>query len=147
MTEREAQEIVRMVESTWRIDFGQDGRKLWKRMLYDYDAALAVDAAALLSQRQRERPTVADLRAMIQKLRTDRAPKGLPETTGKKGMPEWVSIWDWCRNHREPRYLLPFPQQEPHVDSTETISMEKYDELREEWIKAGSPKGQTFATA
>lgn len=139
LTDREAQEIVRMVESTWRVDFREDGRKMWKRMLYDFDPVIATDAVAQLSQRQRERPTVADLRGMIQKIVRDRMPPGLPEPKGKDA-PEWAWVWSWCRFFRQPRFLLPFPQQEPYVDPSETIPMVRYEELHEEWVKAGRPK-------
>jgi hypothetical protein len=128
-----------MVESTWRVDFGPEGRKMWKRMLYDHDPVIATDAVAQLSQRQRERPTVADLRGMIQKIVRDRMPPGLPEPKGKAA-PEWAWVWSWCRFFRQPRFLIPFPQQEPHVDSSETIAIAKYEELLAEWTEAGKPK-------
>ena len=147
MTEREAQEIVRMVESGWTVDFGQEGRKMWKRMLYNFDPAIGTEAVIKLSERQRQRPTIADLRGMILKIMTDRTPKGVPLDLPKNQMPEWVNVWDWCRNERQPRFMLPFPQQEPYVDPTETITPEQYDELREEWIKAGAPKGRTLVGA
>lgn len=129
-----------MVESTWRVDYGVDGRKMWKRMLYDHDPEIATDAVAKLSQRQRERPTVADLRGMIQKLVRDRMPRGLPEPKRGEAAPEWVWVWSWCHFRRQPRLLISFPQEEGHVDPTEMISRERYEELREEWITAGSPK-------
>lgn len=131
-----------MVESAWQCDFGQDGRKLWKDMLYEHDAELATKAVARLSKTMSQRPRIADLRQMIFHLRADERAKmpGIPEPKYGTEPPEWVWVWSFCRHMRSPRFYIPFPQQEPYVDPSETISRERFDELREEWLQAGSPK-------
>lgn len=72
MEPREAQEIIRMVESSWLCDFGPAGRELWRQMLEPYDAELATRAVAEMARHplpgNRARPTVADLRAVIVRL-------------------------------------------------------------------------------
>lgn len=112
MEEREAQEIIRMVESAWRVDYGSEGRKLWRQMLYPYDAALATKAAAQLSQRQRERPTVADLRQTILMLRKreieENSWRELPPE--KLSQPAWVKRWERARTAGDFRI---FPEQIP----------------------------------
>lgn len=138
-----------MIESAWQCDYGMDGRRLWKQMLYNHEPEIAVAAVARLSERQRERPRVADLRQMITHMKADirdRTP-GIPEPKYGTEPPEWVWVWSWCRHIRAPRFFLPFPQQQPHVDETDVINQERYDELREEWIKDGSPRRAPWKTA
>lgn len=131
-----------MIESAWQCDYGVDGRKLWKQMLYDHDAEMATKAVAKLSERQRARPMVADLRQMLSHLKADMQDRfpGIPAPQYGTKPPDWVWVWAWCRHMRAPRHYLPFPQQLPYVDETQVITREAYDELYEEWVAAGSPK-------
>jgi hypothetical protein len=146
MTEREAQEVTRMVESGWNVDFGIDGRRLWAQMLYQFDAELATMAVAEMSKHplpaNRSRPQVADLRGTILKIRADQAAKALPRqtTSREKGTPEWVFVWSWARSQRAPRCLVPFPQQDGFVEPDMMMSMAEYEKLRDEWLAAGGPK-------
>lgn len=67
---------------------------------------------------------------------------GLPEGP-RKGIPEWVKVWWWARQAREPREERPFPQQAgPNDPADAFISQGAYDELKGEWILAGSPDFQ-----
>lgn len=67
---------------------------------------------------------------------------GLPEGP-RKGIPEWVKVWWWARNAREPREPREFPQQaHPDAPAGAYISQPEYDELKGEWILAGSPDFQ-----
>lgn len=117
MTPREAQELVRMVESNWMCDFGERGRELWRKLLEPYDAELATRAIAELAKMplpgNRARPTVADLRGVIVRLRrieydTSAWREGLP--SGPLARPEWVSRWTRARAAGDHR---PFPEQVP----------------------------------
>jgi hypothetical protein len=113
---REAQEIIRMVESSWLCDFGPAGRELWRQMLEPYDAELATRAVAEMARHplpgNRARPTVADLRAVIVRLaRTEHELEGwreLPPSPLPK--PEWVSRWTRARAAGDRRM---FPEQVP----------------------------------
>jgi hypothetical protein len=110
--DREAQEIVRMVESAWRIDYGPEGRKLWRDMLLPYKPDLAVRATAILSQRQRERPTIADLRQVILSLRKQEIEaEGWRQLPAEKPVkPAWVKRWEKARAAGDTRV---FPEQIP----------------------------------
>jgi hypothetical protein len=147
MDERAAQEIVRMVESGWSCDFGMQGRTLWCRMLYDYDAELATQAVVEMSRNPlpggRFKPQVSDLRQIILSLKRGAAvPTQLEE--GKRGVvaPEWFHVWNFARQIRDPREERSFPQQEGHGDPTNMMSKVEYETLRKEWIAAGRPKSK-----
>lgn len=60
MTEREAQEVVRMVESNWRFDLGT-ARALWREELVRFDAEVATKAVAKLARELHRRPDLSDL--------------------------------------------------------------------------------------
>lgn len=81
MNEREAQHIVRLVEAGWRMDLGEDGRELWRRMLSHHDPEVAEEALELLTAEQSQRPSISDLRQMIYRVRTDR------QATPSRGLP------------------------------------------------------------
>lgn len=110
MEEREAQEIVRMVESAWRVDYGEQGRRLWRDMLLPYGPELATKATAQLAQRQRERPTIADLRQVILSLRRQEIDReGWRELPPEKPIrPEWVARWERAHAVGDDRV---FPEQ------------------------------------
>ena len=104
MEERDAQELVRMVESGWRMDLGKEGREMWRRMLRPYDAAMATRALVHLVEHQSERPAIADLRAAILKLRTDeRKAETLPARESK---PPWVLCHTAARALGDQRYFV-----------------------------------------
>ena len=149
MTEQEAQEIVRMVEVTWRMDLKAEGRVAWRRMLYPYDPEIATRALAELSAQMNERPYPADLRSRILKVKADRATaeaKPLAIDAGKRGTaaPEWVWVWNWARSQRDPRLDTPFPQQRDWVDPRgPMLSTTEYEAVREEWLAAGAPRASS----
>lgn len=149
MNEREAQEVTRMVESGWSCDFGMQGRTLWCRMLYDYDAELATNAVVEMSRNPlpggRFKPQVSDLRAIILAfIRKTATPESIDD--GKRGVnaPEWYHVWFWARRLRDPVDDRSFPQQEGHVDPMSMMTMDEYEVLRKEWIKAGKPKSRNL---
>lgn len=67
MTGREAQEVVRMVESNWRFDLGP-ARALWREELLPFDAELATKAVAKLARELHRRPDLSDLRDLLIRL-------------------------------------------------------------------------------
>lgn len=145
MTEREAQEIVRMVESGWSCDFSPAGRMLWAQMLGPYDPELATKAVIEMSKfplpDNRFKPQVSDLRTIIVSLRnsTQRAEIAVQ---GKWGTapPEWVWVWSWARWMRVPPEDRFFPQQDVFANPDNTMSKEDYGLLLDEWKKEGSPR-------
>lgn len=66
--------------------------------------------------------------------------RGLPEPPREKGVPEWVQVWWWARHARDPRVEKAMPQQAGPTDPANAfMSQAEYDELRAEWVLAGSP--------
>lgn len=145
MNEREAQEITRMVESGWSCDFGAQGRTLWCRMLYPFEAELATLAVVEMSEHPlpggRFTPQVSDLRAIIISRRSRSRPKEIA-VGGKWGEapPEWVWVWSWARFRKDPSDERAFPQQDGFSNPDNRMSMQEYEKLRQEWRKEGSPK-------
>jgi hypothetical protein len=148
VTERDAQTIIRMVEGTWNMNLGSAGREVWAGYLVKQDAEIATQAVAKLAERQRERPTVADVRGMILLVKNSTAavkPSLASEKQTK--LPEWVGVWWWLRNIRDPHELRPLPHQsEP--PAPEAMSISEYEQYLREWITAGKPtKGMESLSA
>lgn len=145
LNEREAQEVVRMVESGWSCDFGMDGRTLWCRMLYAFDAELATLAVVEMSRHPlpggRFKPQVSDLRTIIISLRNRNRPAEITEQ-GKWGTapPEWVWVWSWARFRKNPPEERAFPQQDGFSNPDNRMSKADYAQLVDLWRKEGSPK-------
>lgn len=146
MNEREAQEITRMVESGWSCDFGMQGRTLWCRMLYQYEAELATQAVVEMSKfplpGNRFKPQPSDLRQVIISMQK-RQSKPAEITEGKRGVapPEWVWVWAWARTGRDPRDDRGFPQQGAwYANHQNIMSMADYEILLAEWEENGRPK-------
>lgn len=145
MNEREAQEVVRMVESGWSCDFGMQGRTLWCQMLYPFEAELATLSVVEMSKFPlpggRFKPQVSDLRQIILSLRSrNRAPEITAH--GKWGVapPDWVWVWSWARFMRDPPEERGFPQQQGIANPDNMMSKEVYEQLLAEWRNLGSPK-------
>ena len=148
MTDREAQEIIRMVESNWSFDLGQ-ARQLWRDGLVRYPADVGTQAVIHLARHSKFKPTLSELLEVTNMFaRGTESPVGeqraeLPAVATERlarGTPEWVWVWTWARWRRDPREERGFPQQLGHVDPTSMLSMEEYRDLLAEWKDAGSPK-------
>lgn len=145
MDERDAQTIVRMVESGWSCDFGFQGRTLWCKMLYPYEAELVTQAVVEMSQSPlpggRFKPHISDLHEIILSLRKrlETPRKEIPQERST-GAPEWYHVWHYARLLRDPKDTRSLPQQDGHVDPTTMMPASDYEKLRQEWKKAGSPK-------
>lgn len=65
--------------------------------------------------------------------------RGLPEKRSTE-IPEWVKVWWWARHTRDPREERDFPQMaSPDAPAGAFMSQAEYDELKGEWVLAGSP--------
>jgi len=125
METREAQQIVRMVESHYQTDFGSDGRTVWLYELADYDAATATRAVAMLARNplpaNRARPQLSDFRAVYLKLAKDEAvanaKPALPVSPSRR--PAWVERWERARAAGDAR---PFPEQAPGYEELRRAS-------------------------
>jgi hypothetical protein len=81
VTDREAHDLVRAIEHLWHLDMGADGRTTWCNSLIQFDNVIASEAILKLSERQRERPTVADVRGMIAKIKREEGRSHSPPNT------------------------------------------------------------------
>lgn len=148
---REAQDLIRMVESNWHFDLGT-ARGMWRDELVMWDAAVATKAIALLGRKANYKIRLADVVETMDMLKRKEREKveeerkrvaderGLKEGRRGYATPEWVWVWGWCRNYREPREWRDFPQMGDYASPLNSLTMEEYEALREEWATAGSPK-------
>ena len=150
MNERDAQDLIRMIESNWHFDLGP-ARSMWRTELMMWDADLATKALVYLGKRQTYKINLADFVQTLEMLNRNlkdevrRAADAKAIEQGRRGYapPEWVLVWNWIRNYREPKDDRPLPQQADWADPSTVMSMEEYGALREEWVAAGSPKEKT----
>lgn len=147
MNRREMQTIVQMLEGHWQMKIEGGTRALWDSFLLAQDAEQTTKAVAYLAKRQHFPPRISDLADALGMFQLSQAVGEqryeLPEPEKYGGpAPEWVWVWSWCRYLREPQNMRSFPQQVGHVDDAKMMSMEEYDKLRSEWLKAGSPKAR-----
>jgi hypothetical protein len=64
VTDREAQELIRMVESNWSFDL-ETARPMWRAQLLPFDAEIATQAIVRLARTQTSRPRLADVLEVI----------------------------------------------------------------------------------
>lgn len=149
MKDREAQDLVRMIESNWQMDLGP-ARGMWRAELLPHDAELATKAVTYLARKFSHKPRVSDLSQVLSMFarnakvdaRTERDAHALEQ--GKRGYatPEWVWVWMWARNDRDPQEWRGFPQQLGWANPDMIMNMSEYESLRDEWRSAGHPKGK-----
>jgi hypothetical protein len=155
---RDAQDIIRMIESNWHFDLGP-ARSMWLSEIMMWDVEMVIKALAHLSRRQSFKIVLADIVQVLEMYernakddeRRAREAKALSE--GRRGYapPEWVLVWSWARAKaqeawekgrvkHEDRKLRGFPQQGDWSDPRTTMTTAEYDDLREQWVAAGSPR-------
>lgn len=126
------------------------------------DVAAAFDAAERIIRSSERFPTVAEFRAQYRAVRGyfNEPPPEVPEEAARStGIPEWVFVWKWqlartlterqaarTGTHlpvaeRPPVKMRDFPQiANPDPDG---YTMEEYEQIRADWIAAGSPRWST----
>jgi len=145
MTDEEALAITQMIAGHWNLKMDEPTRRLWMSTLIDQDAQSSVGVVAHLAKKMHYAPKIVDFREVMRLLHPPQEPPPLmPEIESKRGVeaPEWVWVWSWARFHREEKIDRPFPQQDGHVDTTEMMTADEYETLRNEWLDAGSPKSK-----
>lgn len=118
------------------------------------DATTALAAADRIIRTSERFPTVAEFRAQYRAVEPRTAARALDEPGRRDEIPEWVQVWRWHTNRtlterqaarpgvrpvaeRAPVKVRDFPQFEhPGPDA---YSMAEYEEIRGEWVAAGSP--------
>lgn len=148
MTETGAKEIVTLLRAATggRVDDTTIDYFTAALQALDYDVALST--ATTGSVVWRFFPSWAEFREIYKTQERLLAPPPEilePPPFEKRGVaaPEWVRIWGWCRQMRNPRLLIPFPQQ-GLPEGEPQLSMEEYEQLRQEWISAGRPKPKSL---
>lgn len=168
MTEEQAQEVttlIRAATADTRVDIKT--LQYFEAALLNLEYDLALSAASVGTITWRRFPSWAEFKEIYrahkrlaepvgeQRSEPDRSdnealsslednPSGALGDGGKRGdhAAEWVHVWSWCRLQRSPRNLRGFPQQTGWSDPKDTMSMDEYDKLRDEWVAAGSPKSK-----
>lgn len=142
MNSRDAQALIRMVESNWRFDLGP-ARDLWRSALTRYDAEIATRAVERLSK-SLKRIDLTDLCETIEAM-TPAKPQLEQPSSKAVPPPEWVFVWGFARFVRQPTVDRALPQQEPFCDPTSMLTADEYEQLRSEWEHAGAAKSKVFS--
>jgi hypothetical protein len=93
MTEREAREIVNLLEASFTFDLQEMGRNVWISDLTRFDYAIGLEAAVMLCRTTNRRPLLKDVIDYIQKLQRDRAEGWREQPAEKIQPPTWVPGW------------------------------------------------------
>src|SRR5512134_783201 len=102
MTDREAQELIRMIESNWRFDLGP-ARAMWREQLLPFDAEIATRAVVRLARTMHTQPRLVDVLEVIRILTPTPTPAPvITEDVRHVGIPTWVYVWSWARFRRDP---------------------------------------------
>lgn len=125
------------------------------------DVPAAWEAADRIIRNSERFPTVAEFREQYRAVRGyfNEPPPAVPEATGSGEIPEWVYVWRWQLtrtlterqaartgthlpvSERAPVRMREFPQVENH--DPDGYSMQEYEQIRADWVAAGSPKAST----
>ena len=150
MTEENAFEVTMLIKAATAGRVDQATIDYFNAALLELDFQLAVQAATIGTITWRKFPSWAEFKELYraqQRLAEPEERKSSPsaqrEPIFKRGeaAPEWVWVWSWARMRREPRETRFLPQQDAALAS-ERMSMDEYEELRKEWMAAGSPKSK-----
>lgn len=155
MIETEAQEIVTMIDAATASRPDPKTLDYFVAAMMGLDFHLAIEAATIGTITWRRFPSWAEFKEIYRAQKRLAEPVGeqrsdLPhdrvadEPEAKRGVaaPEWVWVWSWARLIRDPQEGRMFPQQESQSDPTTIMTTDEYEELRKEWLQAGSPKSQ-----
>lgn len=153
MSDREAQELIRMAESNWHMDLGP-ARAMWRTELMMWDSETATNALAYLARRVGYKLKLSDLvetMEMMVRRKNEAARAEANRLANERGLreprayetPEWVWVWLWANNYRDPSISgRGFPQQGDWTDPRATMTTTEYEALHQEWVDAGSPHGK-----
>lgn len=146
MKESDARDVIAMARGAttqWAVD--DDTVTFWMHSLGSLDAETATRAVMLGAKTWDRFPAWSSFYEAYRAIQraaqnTDRNTRAIEE--GKRGYatPEWVWVWQWCRNYRDPQEWRYFPQQNEIPELSMTV--EDYETLRDEWREAGSLKGK-----
>ena len=145
MKDTEAREILGMLKAaTTQYSLDDEAVAFWLDALSVLDAEIATKAVLNGINDWKRFPSWADFKeaySIVKRQMEAASRKTQVELLGKVGVPpQWVWVWVWAHFHRDPLDRRFFPQQEGWADPDDTMSMQDYERLRDEWIARGSPK-------
>jgi len=146
MNQAEAQDVIDILgAATNSRTFDAKKLELWTSLLTPLDVSVATEAAVKGIRNWEFFPSWAQYYEMYQAVRGDRArAEGMIENEevlrrGEKA-PEWVYVWMWARQLREPPEERSFPQQRDWADEETLMNQDDFEALKKEWAEAGRPK-------
>lgn len=147
MNADQAKETVRAIEQVWNCSLAGD-YLAWEEALLPLDSLTAAAAILRLSERHKEHPEIADIVRTASDIQTEEdEEKPRPKTSTALSpaggrvyeTPEWVSIWSFMRFAKKDFRMLS-QQDYGFVAGLKFLTPEEYEEIRQEWIAAGSPR-------
>lgn len=125
-----------------------------------HDSAILDEAVGYLIQKEERFPPIARIRLAYRSVNDAHsaarsALARAAEPAGDRGVPKWAHVWEWRRRQtltarqaanttalgpvedRPPVRMRDFPQFE--MAAADAYTLEEYEQIREAWIKAGSP--------
>lgn len=119
MNEQQAWETVLAVEQTWGISIGEE-RQAWADAMLPFDSMSAAAAILKVRDRQRDRPTIGDIRRVIIEIDAAMASDDVRGESAADGqyvrdLPDWIKGWAVSRyKHGDMRV---WPEQRLGYDS------------------------------
>lgn len=136
MLEREAEQLLEWLTGCFGKRLDDNERAVWLSNLVELDATKSMQVALQIGKSGERFPTVPDFRRIVRSASVsgdeswrDLPPEALP-------IPEFTQVWWWSiMTHRGAH--RPFPQFIPLPKGA--MSIAEYEEVRQQWIAAGSP--------
>lgn len=104
MTDREAQDLIRMIESNWNFDL-EKARPMWREQLLPFDAEIATQAIVRLARTLQRRPNLSDVLEVIAVM-SPRIPERVSDGCSTCGGNLFVVVYlrkpvttDWMQKH------------------------------------------------
>lgn len=118
MNEQQAWDSVLAIEQTWGIELGEE-RQAWADAMLPFDSMSAAAAILKVRDRQRDRPTIGDIRRVIIQIEAEKSPvatlDGDHESEYVRDLPSWIKGWAVSRyKHGDMRV---WPEQRLGYDS------------------------------
>lgn len=116
MNEEQAWDTVMAVEQTWGIELGED-RQSWADAMLPFDSLSAAAAILKVRDRQRDRPTIGDIRRVILEIDAAKGPAPDEQESGVyvRDLPAWIKGWAVGRYKRGDKRV--WPEQRLGYDS------------------------------
>lgn len=145
MDEKQAQESVRAVEQMWSFELGDSARDLWRNAMLPFDSLTVAGAILKLHEGTGGRPRLNEFKKAVEEMSAEKETAMGSHPVAKTAIAEpleWVNVWHWIRFTNAD--LRAMPQQDylgvVRGTSLEEMTAKEYEEVRRQWLAAGSPK-------